>query len=152
MTTSVEAYAVLRARLASGLDIPIRWQGEDADNQGNVDIPNVPAAFAYAEFYVDPAEAIGVGGGRFKNVYRNPARFEVYIFVPRGWGLPPALEYAEQVAALFRSYRDTDISCFDCTVFAGGDGTSLTPPGLSSEVGNYYYSVAAANLWFDQVG
>src|SRR3954469_12674830 len=51
MTTSVEAYAVLRARLASGLDIPIRWQGEDADNQGNVDIPDVPAAFAYAEFY-----------------------------------------------------------------------------------------------------
>lgn len=152
MTTATEAYAILRARLEAGMDIPVRWQNEDADSQGNVAIPNTPAAFAYAEFLLDPAEAVGVGGGRYNNIYRNPARLDIYIFVPRGWGLPPALDYAERAAALFRSYRDEHVSCFDATVYSGGGGASLTPPGLTSEAGNYFYAVAEASLWYDQVG
>ena len=114
--------------------------------------PELLATMLRLAIFTVPSEVASTGGGRYNNIFRNPARLDIYIFVPRGWGLPPALDYAEQAAALFRSFRDDKVSCFDATVYAGGDGRGLTPPGLTSEVGNYFYAVVEANVWYDQIG
>jgi hypothetical protein len=152
VTTATQAYAVLRGILEAGMTVPLRWQNEDADSTGNVGLPDTPAAFIYTEFNTDPAEIVSFGGGRFSNRYRNRAHLDIYVFVPRGWGLTYAADYAEQAAALFRSYRDNDISCFGASVYPGGDGSQLQPPGMQSEVTNYYYAAASVELLFDQIG
>lgn len=152
MTTATEAYAVLRGILEGGIDLPLRWQNENMDSEGNAALPDMPAAFLYTEFLADRAELVAFGGGRGQNLYRNPARLDIYVFVPRGQGLAVALQYAETAAALFRSYRDNDVSCFAATVYPGGDGADLVPPGLRSEVNNYFYATVEIELFFDLIG
>lgn len=150
MTTASAAYAVIRSRFEAnkpaGLTA-LRWQNEDGEA-----LPNQPAAFAYTEFLTDQASIASYGGGRGNNRYRNPARIVVYVFVLRGEGLAVATDLAEQVAAIFRSYRDDDISCFEASVLPGGDGADLKPPGLSSEVDNYFWAGVEIVLFFDQIG
>lgn len=159
MTTAGQARTVMRSRLEAGAvvdgrgaPVPFRWQNETSDSLGNVDLPDTPAPFVYVEFLTDPQDLVSFGGGRGQNRYRNPARLDAYVFVPRGQGLDEAEAIAEQVAGLFRSYRDNDVSCFGATVYPGGDGASLKPPGLSSEVGNYFWACCEVNLFFDQIG
>lgn len=152
MTTSSQAYAVLRGIIEAGMTIPLRWQNEDADSDGNVALPDTPEPFVYTEFLTEPAEIAGFGGGRGANLYRNPARLDLYVFVPRGAGLTLALDYAEQAAALLRSYRDSNVSCFGTSVYPGGDGAMLQPPGLASEVNAYFYATVEVSLHFDQMG
>jgi hypothetical protein len=154
MTTVSQARAVVRTRMEtgsivdhSGAPVPMRWQNEDAGP-----LPDEPAPFIYTEFLVERGSIAGFGSGRGGNTYRNPARIEAYVFVPRGQGLDRAETIAEQIAALFRSYRDEHISCFDATVYPGGDGAMLTPPGLTSDVGNYFWASVEVSLHFDQVG
>jgi len=153
MTTTKEAYAVLRTRLEGSNSLPpLRWQAEDEDSTGAVALPDTPAPFLYTEFLTEPGELVSFGGGRGANRYRIPARLEVFVFIPKGWGLALALDHAETAAALFRSYRDPDVSCFAASVHPGGDGAALRPPGLPSEVSNYFWSVAEVVLFFDQIG
>ena len=152
MTTASQAYTVLRGILEAGMSIPLRWQNEDADSQGSTTLPDTPTAFAYTEFNTDSAELVSYGGGRGANRYRNRAHLDIYVFVPRGWGMTYATDYAEQAAALFRSYRDDDVSCFGASVYPGGDGAELQPPGMRSEVTNYYYAAASVDLWYDLIG
>lgn len=147
MTTASGAYDVIRARIEANItSTPIFWQGEDKA------LTDQPAAFFYVEFLSDPAFLASFGGGRGSNRYRNPARIDAYAFVPQGWGLRPATDLAETMAALFRSYRDTDISCMEATVHPLGHGSEIKPPGLSSEVGNYFVAVAEISLTFDLIG
>jgi hypothetical protein len=153
MTTTKEAYDALRARLESSNSLPpLRWQAEDEDSTGAVALPDTPAPFLYSEFLTLPAELVSFGGGRGANRYRNRAMLDVFVFIPKGWGLAIALDHAETAASLFRSYRDADVSCFAATVHPGGDGAALRPPGLPSEVSNYFWSVCEVDLWFDQIG
>lgn len=152
MTTATQAYNALRGVLEDGLAIPLRWQNEDADSDGNAALPDTPATFAYVEFNPDPGELVSFGGGRGSNRYRNPARLDIYVFVPRGQGAAVAMNYAETAAALLRSYRDDDVSCFAASVIAGGSGADLAPPGLVSEVNAYYYALAEVDLFYDQIG
>lgn len=153
MTTASQARAVVRARIeAGGISVPLRWQNEATDSNGSIDLPDTPSPFVYTEFLTDPQQLASFGGGRGSNRYRNPARIDSYVFVPKGEGLDEAEQIAEQIATLFRSYRDTDISCFDATVYPGGDGAALKPPGLTSEVGNYFWAVVEISLFFDTIG
>lgn len=154
MTTASQARVVVRTRIETGnvvdsasVPVPLRWQNEQGEP-----LPDVPAPFVYTEVLTDPGSLVGFGGGRSANLYRNPACIYSYVFVPRGSGLVEAEHIAEQIAALFRSYRDSDISCFDASVIPGGDGEQLKPPGLDNEVGNYFYAVAEINIYFDQIG
>lgn len=154
-TTATQALAAIRAVVeAGGLSFPRRYQGEDADSDGNVSLPNVPATFAYIVFNNDGSGRFpaAYGGGRGANLYRNQAIVEVYVFAPKGEGLSVATTAAESVAALLRSYRDTYISCFSADVIPVGQGSHLTPPGLQSEVSNYQCAVAEIALHFDQIG
>lgn len=152
MTTASQAYTVLRNILEAGMTLPLRWQNEDADSTGSVNLPDTPTAFIYTEFNTDRAELVSYGGGRFSNRYRNRAYLDIYVFVPRGWGLTYATDYAEQAAELFRSYRDDNVSCFGASVYPGGDGAELQPPGMRSEVNNYFYAAVSVSLWYDQIG
>lgn len=127
--------------------MPLRWPNE---NDGP--LPDDPSPFVYTEFLVEGGRIAGYGGGRGGNLYRNQAAVEAFVFVPKGRGLDAAEAIAEQIAALFRSYRDANISCFEATVMPGGDGAMLKPPGLNSPVGNYFYASAEVRLHFDQVG
>jgi hypothetical protein len=155
MTTASGAFAVIRARCVANKPAGLsafRFQGEDADTNGDVELPDTPAAFAYVEFLAEPAQLVSYGGGRGANRYRHPMRIVFYVFVPRGVGLSVATDLAEQLATLFRSYRDDDISCFDATVYPGGNGADLKPPGLSSEVNNYFWASVEVSGFYDLIG
>ncbi|MPZ41308.1 MAG: hypothetical protein GEU95_25330 [Rhizobiales bacterium] len=154
MTTAHEARTVVRIRLegnapldAQGQPVPLRWQNEDGEP-----LPDDPAPFVYTEVLTGRAALAGFGGGRGNNLYRNPLLVDVYVFVPKGEGLDQAEQIAEQIAVLFRSYRDDVVSLFDATVYPGGDGADLKPPGLTSEVGNYAYCAVEVTGHFDQIG
>ncbi len=153
MTTASQAYGALRTRLEesapiyNGALIILRWQNEDGGP-----LPDDPAPFVYGEFITERGRLAGFGGGRGRNLYRNPAVFDLYVFVPRGVGLAPASDLAESIAVLFRSFRSEHVSCFDASVLPGGDGADLKPPGLSSEVGNYFWASVEVSLFYDQVG
>jgi hypothetical protein len=149
MRTIIEAASIVDS---SSAPVPFRWQNENADSFGNAELPSEPSPFVYCEFITEKAYLAGFGGGRSQNLYRNPARLDAYVFVPRGEGMDEAESIAEQIAALFRSYRDANISCFDATVYPGGDGASIQPAGMNSPVGNYFYAVTEISLHFDQIG
>mgnify|MGYP000467545466 CR=1 FL=1 len=158
-STASQARQACRSRIeaASIVDrhstaVPFRWQNETADSQGNTDLPSEPAAFVYCEFITDRGQLAAFGGGVGQNLYRNPAQLVAYVFVPKGEGLDDSEQIAEQIAALFRSYRSAQISCFDASVYPGGDGASLKPPGLSSVDGSYFFAVTEVSLFFDQIG
>lgn len=152
-TTVVQAYKVLRGIMAAGItDVPIRWQNENDDSQGNRRLPDEPSPFVYVEFLTDPGDLVAFGGGPGANLYRHPGRLEIYCFVPRGVGLIPAIDLAERCATLYRSYRDDDVLCTVATAYPGGDGATIQPPGISSEVANYFYAVTEVDLKFDLIG
>lgn len=132
--------------------VPFRWQNEAADSAGNEALPNEPSPFVYCEFLVERSPVISYGGGVGQNLYRNYARLVAYVLVPKNSGMDEAESIAEQVASLFRSYRDATITCFEATVYPGGDGSSLNPVGLNSPVGNYYYASVESAVVFDQIG
>jgi hypothetical protein len=149
MTTVSGAFDVIKARLTAGKPeglIALFWQNEDSV------LPDTPTAFVYSEFITDPALLASFGGGRGRNRYRNPGRIDCYVFVPRGEGLTVGSDLAEAVAALFRSYRDDVISCFEATVYPLGNGSDIKPPGLVSEVNNYYCVLVEVSLFFDLIG
>lgn len=159
MTTVSQARQVIRSRIEAGAvvdsdstPVPFRWQNEETDSLGNVELPSPASPFVYVEFNADRASLASFGGGRGSNRYRNPARIEAFVFVPKGEGLNEAESIAEQIATLFRSYRDDDISCFDASVYPGGDGEDLAPKGMSSEVSNYFYCSLEVSLHFDLIG
>jgi hypothetical protein len=152
MTTITEARGVIRTRLTNaaithaGSPVPLYWQNETAA------LPDTPSPFAYVEFLNEGSTIVAYGAGRGGNTHRNRARVEAHVFVPKGWGLDAAEAIAEQIAAALRSHRDQHVSCFDATVMPGGDGAGLTPPGLSSPVGSYFWAAVEVSLTFDQVG
>jgi len=137
---------LLRARAEANITLPMFWQHETNE------LPDTPESFVY--FEIDPARPFlaGFGGGQGNNRYRSGADFNAFVFVPVGQGVRVALQQAETVAALFRSFRSGDISCFEASVHPVGQGAEITPPGLSSAAGNYACAVAIVSLSFDQIG
>ena len=147
MADSATAYAALKARAVDNLgSLPLYWQDEVNT------LPDTPAAFAYFELITSQAEIAGFGGGRGANLYRNPSEWLAFVFVPHGQGLAVALAQAETIAALYRSYRTGDVSCFAASVQPMGEGADLIPPGLRSAVGNYACALVVVDLYFDQTG
>lgn len=161
MTTAAQARQAIRSRIetagltnGAGGPLPVRWPNEPQDSLGNTDLPSPPAPFVYVEVNNTGSAngPAGYGGGSGQNIWRNRGRIEAYVFVPKDDGLDRAEGVAEQIASLFRSYRDEAISCFAANVMPGGDGAMLTPPGLVSEVGNYFWAMCTVRFHFDQVG
>lgn len=148
--TASEAYAAVKARLdGAGFSFPLRYQGEDSGP-----LPDTPATFAFVVFSNDGSGRgpVAFGGGVGRNLYRNLGVVEAFVFVPNGEGLAAAMNAAELVAARLRSFRDASISCFSADVIPVGEGSKITPPGLSSEVSNYQCAVAEIAMHFDQIG
>ncbi|MFN4283516.1 MAG: hypothetical protein ACK4NA_12840 [Alphaproteobacteria bacterium] len=138
MTTANEAFLACKARLdGAALGYPVIY-----DNVTDMPLPDSPSVFARAEFVTDPGRILAYGGGRGGNTYRNFALFVVHVLVKRGTGLSAALTRAETVAALFRSYRTSQVSFREAWVESG----------RAAADGNYYVASAVCEFWFDQIG
>jgi hypothetical protein len=151
-TTASQAFAEIRARLDVvdfGVSIPRYYHGDDSPI-----LPDTPAPFVFVVFNIEGSggRPAGYGGGRGRNLYRNRGTIEAYAFSPVGEGLEVVCDYAETVAARFRSYRSASISCFSADVIPVGPGSNLSVPGLSSDVANYQCAIAEIELSFDQIG
>lgn len=156
MTTTADgALAAVKARLTgvgNGISVTMYWLGDDAPI-----LPETPAAFVYLIFNNEGSGRggpAGYGGGRGLNLYRSRATVEAYAFAPPTGadGMKPVMAVAETVAARLRSFRDDSISVFAADVIPVGPGSSISPPGLQSEVNNYLCAVAEIGLSFDQIG
>lgn len=144
MTTVAEAQTAIRSRAEANFTAyPWRWKNETAP------LPDAPAAFVYGELIVEDSAFAGFGGGRGANLQRTTGRFEAHVMVPvgipdSGAALDAALDNAEAIAAVFRSYRDSAISCFAAEVF---------PVSGTDESGNYnYVATVIVDLQFDKIG
>ena len=146
MTTIAAAWGVLRSRAESSISLPMYWPNE------SIRLPDTPTAFVYFEIDPQLAFVAGFGGGRGANLYRNQADLNAFVFVPVEEGIELAMTYGETVAAVFRSFRDANVSCFEASVHPIGRGAELTPPGLSAIAGNYFCAVVIVAMHFDQVG
>ena len=148
MASFDQAFAAVRARLdAAGLSYPLYYHGDNPPS-----LPDQPAPFAFVVFNNEGSTLAAYGGGRGGNIYRNRGRVEAYVFSPSGYGAEAASQLAEPMAAQLRSYRDDVISCFESDVVFIGPGSSLSVPGLSSEVNNYAAAIVECSLIFDQIG
>ena len=148
-TTAKQARNAVKARLAhASITIPLYWSNE------HIELPDEPTAFAFVVFDNDgPGRGpASFGDGINGNRWRNYARVEAFVFVPRGSSADLADDHAESIAARLRSFRDNDISCFGAAVRETVPGHDLKPPGLDSEVGNYWCAIAEVDLFFDQIG
>ncbi|QUS39554.1 hypothetical protein RPMA_12440 [Tardiphaga alba] len=150
-TNAAGALAALRARLEGDATVtmPMYWRGDDAPI-----LPDDPAPFAYLVFNNEGSGAgpAGFGGGRGRNLYRNRALVEAFVFSPAGEGEAIVLAHAETIAASLRSFRNSAVSCFSADVIPVGPGSKVAPPGFVSEVSNYQCAVAEIELHFDQIG
>ena len=149
MTTTEQAFAVIRARLEANTAIPLRWPFQDAPP-----VEDTPANFVFIDFQVDrPAGGpAGYGGGRGNNLWRRTAELILWLHVPRGQGFEYSAATADPLRVLFHSYRDNDISCFDSVVIPIGPGSGISPPGADSAVDNYDVTAVVTEMHFDQIG
>jgi hypothetical protein len=148
MVTATQAFAAVKARLNAGsYSFPLYYHGDDPPA-----LPDVPSPFAFIVFNNEGSIPVSFGGGRGSTVYRNRARVEAFMFLPAWQGLEMAMDYAEVIAVRLRSFRDDFISCFQSDVIPVGLGSTLSVPGLSSEVSNYQCAIAESMLIFDQSG
>ena len=148
--TASQALTAVKTRLSTGTTVSsIYWQGDDAPI-----LPDTPEPFAYVVWDNEGSRGapVAFGGGAGNNIYRNNAFVSAYVFSPAGEGADIVLGHAESIAGRLRSYRDTSISCFSADVILIGPGSSISVPGLSSEVNNYQCAVAEVTLYFDQLG
>lgn len=159
MTTVTQARGAARALIesggivaANGTAVPLRWQNEKEDSTGQIALPDTPKPFVYTEFLVSRSAVIERGAGLGHVRHRHPAQVVAYVFVPKDEGLDEAEAIAEQIAVLFRPYRANGITVEDVTVEPGGDGASITPPGLQAPVGNYFWAACEVSLYFDLIG
>ncbi|MCK1568989.1 hypothetical protein IVB08_34590 [Bradyrhizobium sp. 173] len=150
-TTEAQARAAVRAQLpGSAFAFPIYWQGDDAPT-----LLDTPAAFAFVVFNNEGSggRPAAFGGGRGRNLFRNRALVEAYVFSPIGaeTGADAASGRAELIAARLRGFRDNDISVFSADVIFIGPGSSISVPGVTAP-NNYQCAVAEISLTFDQIG
>jgi hypothetical protein len=146
--TTSEAIARVRERINAGsYGYPVYFEGDDAAL-----LPDTPSPWAVVVFNNEGEIAVSFGGGRGNNVYRNRLRVEAFVFSPMGYGAETVTGYAEPIAAQLRSYRDDVISCLGAGVFPAGSGSTVSVPGLSSDISNYMCAIAEAVVIFDLVG
>jgi hypothetical protein len=146
--TTSEAIARIRQRLDAGsYGFSIYYEGDDAAL-----LPDTPSPFAFVAYNNEGEIAASFGGGRGNNIYRNRLRVEAWVFSPMGYGAETVAGYAESIAAQLRSYRDDVISCFGAGVFPVGSASTLSVPGLPTDISNYQCAVAEAVVIFDLVG
>lgn len=150
-TTEAQARAAVRAQLPdSAFAFPLYWQGDDAAT-----LPDTPAPFAFIVFNNEGSggRPAAFGGGRGRNLFRNRALVEAFVFSPIGSevGADAASNRAEMIAARLRGFRDNDISVYAADVIFIGPGSSISVPGVTAP-NNYQCAVAEIALTFDQIG
>lgn len=147
MSTFAQVIASLKARAATQVTLlPHYW-----DKDAKPVLADEPTPFCFFLIETDPAQFISFGG-RGNNLQRVQGELQGLVFIPRDWGLEQHASYGEHVAAAFRSFRDTHVSCGAVAPQPAVDGSSLKPPGLDSEVENYACTIVAVPFNYDGIG
>lgn len=150
MSTFAQVVASLKARAAAQItlfDDRVYW---DKDRKPTGLDPH--AAFVFLMIEADPSRIVAVGGGRGGNLKRSDGELQALVFLPKAWGLESHAQYGTHVADAFNSFRDAHMSCGAAEPQPVVDGSSLTPPGMQSEVTNYDCTVVAVPFFYDRVG
>lgn len=139
MPTIDEVQSAIRARLEANFTAaPLRFQGDSSP------LPDEPASFVYVELTIDRFGFVAFGGGRGQNLQRSEGEIEAHVLVRIGDNLEDGLQWAEQIAAIFRGQRVDDIS------FGAAEAM---PASGRFEDGNYsYVATAVIELHFDKLG
>jgi hypothetical protein len=139
MPTIAEVKSAIEARLSANFSAaPLRFKGDTSP------LPNEPAAFIYVELTIDAFDFIAFGGGRGQNLQRSEGEILAHVLIPVGSSIATGLEWAEQIAAVFRGQRVDDIS------YGAAEGM---PASGRSEDGNYeYVATCIVQLHFEKLG
>jgi hypothetical protein len=139
MPTIDEVQSAIKSRLQQNFTAaPLRFQGDSSP------LPDEPAPFIYVEMNIDSFGFIAYGGGRGQNLQRSEGELLAHVLVPIGESLDQGLQWAEQIAAIFRGQRVDNISY---------GAAEAMPASGSSEDGNYAYVASAAiELHFEKLG
>lgn len=92
------------------------------------------------------------GRGRGHNRHRNQGIMVAYVFIPQGWTLKIATDAAEAIATLYRPLNQSGVIVDTATVFPGGEGSQVRPPGVESDVANYLWAACEVEFHHDQLG
>lgn len=149
MSTFAQVVASLKARAAAQITLLRHYWDKDA-KPTDLD-PDAQTPFVFFLIETDPAQFVSFGG-RGNNLQRVRGEMQGLVFIPRDWGLEQHASYGEHVAAAFRSFRDSHVSCGAVAPQPAVDGSSLKPPGLDSEVENYACTVVAVPFNYDGIG
>lgn len=144
MPDVVTATTALKDRAGLITAVPVFWYKELNE------LPDPPNPFVFFELEVQRSELVGFGGGRGESLYRFHGELLGYLAVQKGRGSEYGSAIAETIAATFRSFRDSNVSCFDSTPRPVTDVTPDATEGV--EVGNYDWYLIAVSLHFDQTG
>lgn len=142
LATTKQALAAIKARLAGFTALPCFYQND------NNQLSDTPASFVYVLFETHNQNHAAYGGGRGQNRWRTLGSLEMFVFVPTGQGTDDALDYAEELAVLFRGQRFGGVSCEAVQI----DPNAMKAQAVRDLAGNYYAVSAIADLYFDQVG
>jgi hypothetical protein len=151
MSSILDALNAVRSRLGavgSGITIPLYFKGDQNP------LPDTPSPFAFVMLNNDGSGGgpTAFGGGNGRNLYRNFALVEAFVFSPLGEGEAVVLGYAETIAAWLRSYRTGDIFIRAADVIPIGEGSKVSVPGLANPVNNYACALVEGSMTFDQIG
>ncbi len=146
MTDVSGAIAALKTRSRMITSVPVFWTKEN-----NV-LPDPPKPFVFFELEVERQRIVSVGGGRGANLYRCPCELLGWLAVGRGRGAEYGAGLAESIAAVFRSFRDGDVSCGAATPRPVTGVTETAAGSMRASAGNYDWYLITVRLHFDQIG
>lgn len=145
--TTKQAMDLLNTQITTQVgSIPILFQGED-----NI-LPDISSSFIFIDIIVWNNRIAAFGGGLGRNAFESRGNYDAYCFVPKGYGVGYALDYAQQVRNAFRGFRNDDLIIEQLMVTPGGDGSSIKPDGIPSEVSLYYFALVEIVFSFRETG
>lgn len=97
-----------------------------------------PQKAAWLNVSIQSGDAAQIEMGRDRATHRHPGIVTVQVFVPVNWGDKTALDYADQVAALFRRQRvsieDDQLELWGSIVFRSPSVRSIGADGAFFQV------------------
>lgn len=146
MTDVPGAIAALKERSKMITFVPVYWAKDN-----NV-LPDPPKPFVFFELEVARQRIASLGGGRGANLYRYPCELLGWLAIGRGRSAEHGASVAESIAAVFRSFRDGDVSCGDATPRPVTEVTEMAAGSMRASAGNYDWYLITVRLHFDQIG
>ena len=138
MPTFPEVYADVQSRLTAGLPAE-RFTYAN----GDITLPDNPAAFAYVEIILNRAQIAAFGGGRGSNLQRTTGRIEAHVMEPTdSQGAGDGYDRAEAICAVFRGTKLNGLSVFSAQ--------AMPTQGRTEDGAYAHVATASIEISFDQ--